>query len=120
MVGVSVDFRGMRWDLVSGFDWLGEKSRVVESSCPNFEIPPSLLQSCLLSCSYLLSLDPTTSNPRDRDPANLDSSPLSDLRDDVDLKPGSSRSTPRPQRSDLPPATLESSTVEPSLTVQTL
>ncbi|OWM81883.1 hypothetical protein CDL15_Pgr007921 [Punica granatum] len=78
------------------------------------------MRSCLLSCSCLLPLDPATSDPRDRDLANLDSSPLSDLRDDVDLEPGSSRSTPRPQRSDLPYATLESSIVEPSLTVQTL
>ncbi|PKI43139.1 hypothetical protein CRG98_036445 [Punica granatum] len=53
-----------------------------------------------------VSLDPATSDPRDRDPPNLDSSPLSDLRVsneamlarsstsyDVDLEPSS---TPRP------------------------
>ncbi|PKI67390.1 hypothetical protein CRG98_012218 [Punica granatum] len=58
-----------------------------------------LLRSCLLSCSCLLPLNPATSNPRDRDPANLDSSPLSDLRDDVDLEPGSTlRPPPRDPR----------------------
>ncbi|PKI54193.1 hypothetical protein CRG98_025426 [Punica granatum] len=72
-------------------------------SAEELKKPPSLQPSTIRSA---IPLDPVTSNPCDCDPANLDSSPLFDLKvsdeatlarsstsDDVDLEPDS---TPRP------------------------